>query len=261
MSFDKACSQFLVFITVQEKTSAWTSHRAQEWCCRPFKTQLNIDGVIFRSMLDQSRHALQNRSELKHPGGCRLAHHGFELIDIENKGTDIFYQIPSTSLTFWLITKTTSPVITQHSHKWWESIQFRPQSVLSLFKSPLKVLKAHKYTSPGCDFSSSPQTTPPPVEWTFNCLCIQQYAWQTPPQWHNDWTMFKGENQTRFFFFFFWVVILWPGAKIIYLTQSCWSKTLKYCQRNQYLHNSHLSASPQEFLWFSHNTPSTQRSF
>lgn len=46
---------------------------------------------------------------------------------------------------------------------------------------------------PGCDFCGNPQPVPSPMKW----ICIK-YAWQTPPQWRNDWTKKKGENQTRF---------------------------------------------------------------
>ena len=41
-----------------------------------------------------------------------------------------------------------------------------------------------KYTSLGCDFSSSPQPAPSPVKWTCNCLCIKQSALSMPGRHH-----------------------------------------------------------------------------
>lgn len=37
-------------------------------------------------MLDQFRHAIQNRSELKHTGGSGLAQRGIQVIDIVSEG-------------------------------------------------------------------------------------------------------------------------------------------------------------------------------
>ena len=53
----------------------------------------------------------------------------------------------------------------------------------------------------------------------YTAVCIH-CAWQTPTHWRNDWTVFKKRKSDKILR----LVFLCPGAEIVYVPRSCWSK-------------------------------------